>query len=59
MRGMVNMAKELYAEEKMTIVLEGLRGNKTITEFCREQGISQSLYYNSDKEVIIVSDNES
>ncbi|MBC7362406.1 MAG: transposase [Candidatus Aminicenantes bacterium] len=32
-------------EEKMAIVLEGLRGQKSIAEICREHQISQSLYY--------------
>jgi len=36
------MAKRLSAEEKMAIVLEGLRGNKTVAEICREHGISQA-----------------
>lgn len=39
------MAKKLSAEEKMAIVLEGLRGNKTITEIRGEHGISQAQYY--------------
>lgn len=32
-------------EEKMAIVLEGLKGQKTLAETCREHGISQALYY--------------
>lgn len=39
------MAKKLSAEEKMAIVLEGLRGNKTVAEICREHSISQAQYY--------------
>ena len=33
------------AEEKIRIVLEGLRGEETIAELCRREGITQSLYY--------------
>ena len=33
------------AEEKIRIVLEGLRGEETIAELCRREGIAQSLYY--------------
>ena len=32
-------------EEKMAIVLEGLRGQKSVAEICREHQISQALYY--------------
>ena len=34
------------AEEKIRIVLEGLRGEDTIAELCRREGISPNLYYN-------------
>jgi transposase len=33
------------AEEKIRIVLEGLRGEETVAELCRREGIAQSLYY--------------
>ncbi len=33
------------AEEKMAIVLEGLKGNRSVAELCREHQISQALYY--------------
>lgn len=33
------------AEEKMGIVLEGIKGSKSISEICREHQIHQSLYY--------------
>jgi len=32
-------------EEKMAIVLEGIKGQKPIAEICREHQISQNLYY--------------
>jgi transposase len=38
--------RRLYgAEEKIRIVLEGLRGDDSIAEVCRKEGIAQSLYY--------------
>lgn len=33
------------AEEKMAIIMEGLKGNKSISDICREHKISQGLYY--------------
>lgn len=33
------------AEEKIRIVLEGLRGEATIAELCRREGISPNVYY--------------
>ncbi len=33
------------AEEKMAIVLEGLRGERNISDICREHKINQSQYY--------------
>ncbi len=33
------------AEEKMAIVLEGIKGSKSVAELCREHKISQALYY--------------
>jgi transposase len=37
--------KQYSAEEKIRIVLEGLRGEDSIAELCRREGIAQSLYY--------------
>ena len=36
--------KQYSAEEKIHIVLDGLRGEETIAELCRREGIAQSLY---------------
>jgi transposase len=33
-------------------VIEGLRGNLTVAELCRKEGISQSLYYKWSKEFL-------
>ena len=38
------------AEEKIRIVLEGLRGEDSIAELCRKEGINQNLYYRWSKE---------
>ena len=37
--------KQYSAEEKIRIVLDGLRGEDSIAELCRREGIAQSLYY--------------
>ncbi len=37
------------AEEKIRIVVEGLRGEVTTAELCRREGIAESLYYSSSK----------
>jgi len=40
------------SEEKIRIVLEGLRGEETVAELCRREGIAQSLYYKWSKEFL-------
>src|SRR5262249_24542947 len=40
------------AEEKIRIVLEGLRGEDSIAELCRKEGIYQNLYYRWSKEFL-------
>ena len=40
------------AEEKIRIVLEGLRGEESIAELCRREGIATSLYYSWSKEFL-------
>ena len=44
--------KQYSAEEKIRIVLEGLRGEHSIAELCRREGIAQSLYYAWSKEFL-------
>ena len=44
--------KKYSAEEKVRIVLEGLRGEETITELCRREGIHQNMYYKWSKEFL-------
>lgn len=40
------------AEEKIRIVLEGLRGEESIAELCRREGINPNLYYKWSKEFL-------
>ena len=42
--------RQFSAEEKIRIVLEGLRGDDSIAELCRKEGIAQSLSYTWSKE---------
>ena len=44
--------KHHSAEEKIRIVLEGLRGEYSIAELCRGEGIAESLYYSWSKEFL-------
>ena len=40
------------AEEKIRIVLAGLRGEESISVLCRREGIAESLYYSLSKEFL-------
>ncbi len=42
--------KQYSAEEKIRIVLEGLRGDDMIAELCRREGIAQGVYYKWSKD---------
>lgn len=44
--------KKYSTEEKIRIVLSGLRGEYSIAELCRREGIAQSLYYSWSKEFL-------
>ena len=44
--------KKYSAEEKVRIVIEGLRGETSIAELCRREGINSNLYYNWSKEFL-------
>src|SRR6187431_731775 len=41
--------RHFSAEDKIRIVLDGLRGDDSIAELCRKEGIAQSLYYTWSK----------
>jgi transposase len=42
--------KKYSSEEKIKIIIEGIRGETTIAELCRKEGISQALYYKWSKD---------
>jgi transposase len=42
--------KKYSAEEKIRIVLEGLRGEESIAELCRREGLNSNVYYRWSKE---------
>ena len=44
------MRKQYSSEEKIRIVLDGLRGEDSIAELCRREGISQGIYYKWSKD---------
>ena len=44
--------KRYSAEEKIRIVLDGLRGEHSIAELCRREGIAEGLYYSWSKEFL-------
>lgn len=44
--------KKYNTEEKIRIVLEGLRGEVSIAELCRKEGINPNLYYNWSKDFL-------
>ncbi|UCF44299.1 MAG: transposase [Planctomycetota bacterium] len=41
--------RKFSADEKIRIVLEGLRGQTSISEVCRREGIAASVYYKWSK----------
>src|SRR4051794_36526587 len=44
--------RQFSAEEKIRIVLSGLRGEDSIAELCRREGMVQNLYYRWSKEFL-------
>ena len=44
--------RKYSAEEKITIVLEGLRGEESISAICRREGITPNLYYRWSKDFL-------
>ncbi len=47
-----NTRRKFSAEEKIRIVLEGLRGNVSVSELCRREGISPTIYYRWSKDFL-------
>ena len=44
--------RKYSAEEKIRVVLDGLRGEDSIAELCRREGINQNVYYRWSKEFL-------
>jgi len=44
--------RHFSAEDKIRVVLEGLRGEESIAELCRREGIVQNLYYRWSKDFL-------
>ena len=44
--------RKYSSEEKITIVLEGLRGEESISAICRREGIAPNLYYRWSKDFL-------
>ena len=44
--------KQYSAEEKIRIVLEGLRGESSVVEICRREGLNTNVYYRWSKEFL-------
>ena len=43
--------RRIYSsEEKIRIIIDGMRGEMTIAELCRKEGLSQGLYYKWSKD---------
>ena len=47
-----NTRKKYGSEEKIRIILEGLRGEESITGICRREGINPNLYYRWSKDFL-------
>ena len=45
-----NTRRKYSSEEKIRIVIEGMRGETSIAELCRKEGIAQNLYYRWSKD---------
>jgi len=44
--------KKYSSEEKIRIVLEGLRGEESIAELCRKEGLNPNVYYRWSKDFL-------
>lgn len=47
-----NTRRKFSSEEKIRIVLDGLRGESSIAELCRREGINSNLYYRWSKDFL-------
>lgn len=56
--GIKRKTREQYsAEEKIRIVVAGLRGEECVAALCRREGIAESLYYSWSKEFLEAGEN--
>ena len=44
--------KQYSVEEKIRIILDGLRGEESVAALCRREGIAEGLYYSWSKEFL-------
>ncbi|MGE0852709.1 MAG: transposase, partial [Hyphomicrobiaceae bacterium] len=52
-KGIRRATRKCYsAEEKIRTVLDGVRGEMSIAELCRREGIAEGLYYSWSKEFL-------
>ena len=47
-----NTRRKFSSEDKIRIVLDGLRGESSIAELCRQEGINSNLYYRWSKDFL-------
>ena len=47
-----NTRRKFSTEEKIRIVMDGLRGERSIAELCRREGINPNLYYRCSKDFL-------
>ena len=47
-----NICRKFSSEEKIRIVLEGLKGEISISKLCRREGIAANLYYRWSKDFL-------
>ncbi len=47
-----NTRRKFSTEEKIRIVLDGLRGESSVAELCRQEGINPNLYYRWSKDFL-------
>jgi transposase len=47
-----DIRRKFSTEEKIRIVLAGLRGESSIAELCRQEGINPNLYYRRSKDFL-------
>ena len=52
MKDIRRATRKQYSARKIRIVLDGLRGEHSIAELCRREGIAESLYYTWSKEFL-------